>query len=272
MKNNCYTEKHLNFLRIKYMRLSIPPLTRAFNARFGLNRTESSIHGALHNHKIRCGRNTGKMKRVYRKFTPKQANFIKRNYPRFNVVDLVAKLNARFGIEITEQQICSFTKNHHIQSGRTGCFEKGNKPWNTGTKGLCHGSCTSFKKGHVPANIKPLGHERKDNRTDPAKASYRHVKVAEPNPYTTAPTRYKLKHVVAWEKEYGPVPAGKILVFKDGDVDNCDIENLMLITRAEHLLLNKHHYKEMPADLKPSVLALAKLEVKTFSLSRREHI
>ena len=270
MKNNSYTKKHLAFLRIKYMTLSIPPLTRAFNARFGFNRAESSIHAALHNHKIRCGRNTGKTKGVYRKFTPKQAAFIKRNYRHFSVVDLVAKLNEKFGIEITEQQIRSFTKNHHIRSGRTGCYEKGHVSWNNGTKGICRGNCTSFKKGHIPANIKPLGHERKDNRTDPTKGNYRHVKVAEPNPYTKAQTRYRLKHVVVWEQEHGPVPAGMIVTFKDGDEDNCGAENLMLITRAEHARLNQNGYRNAPAELKPSILALSKLQTKAGTLLRKQ--
>jgi hypothetical protein len=41
----------------------------------------------------------------------------------------------------------------------------------------------------------------------------------------------------------------------------------MLISRAESLRLNQYHYAEAPAEIKPSVLALTKLEVKTF---RRE--
>ena len=72
-------------------------------------------------------------------------------------------------------------------------------------------------------------------------------------------------------QENGPVPPGMIVTFKDGDEDNCNAGNLMLITRAEHLRLNKYRYKKMPADLKSSVLALAKLEVKAFSLLRRKN-
>ena len=60
-----------------------------------------------------------------------------------------------------------------------------------------------------------------------------------------------------------------VVAFKDGDRTNCEPENLMLISRAELLVLNQHGYGEMPAELKPSVLALARLEVKAFSKKGR---
>lgn len=74
------------------------------------------------------------------------------------------------------------------------------------------------------------------------------------------------KHFELGEQLHGPVPEGMCLLFRDGKQINCMPENLMLITRAELLRLNKHQYREIPDDLKPSVLALAKLEVKTFKL------
>jgi hypothetical protein len=65
------------------------------------------------------------------------------------------------------------------------------------------------------------------------------------------------------------VPAGKVVAFKDADQTHCVIENLMLISRAVLLRLNWKQYKKMPAELKPSILALAKLETKTAALSKR---
>ena len=53
-------------------------------------------------------------------------------------------------------------------------------------------------------------------------------------------------------------------MFKDGDLLNIEPENLMLVSRAELLVLNQNGYKDAPAELKPSILALAKLEVKIF--------
>ena len=266
-----YTKKYLKFLRNpRCLKMSIPALTVAFNAKFHLKKSVASIKSALSHHKIKGNRHQGHPKGTLLKYTSAQARFIKKRYRKLDIRTLTVAFNNYFGTDKTEIKIRAFTRNHQIKSGRTGYFEKGQNPWNTGTKGLCHGSCTSFKKGNIPANVKPLGTERKDNRTDPTKSNYRHIKVAEPNPYTKAPTRYRLKHILVWEKKHGPVPPGMIVVFKDGDEDNCKIGNLLLITRAEHLRLNKYRYKKMPADLKPSILALAKLEVKTFGLLKKQ--
>ena len=122
---------------------------------------------------------------------------------------------------------------------------------------------TSFKKGNVPANIKPLGHERID-----AKDGYIWIKVAEEDPYTGFPTRYKLKHYHIWEQENGPVPDGFILRFIDGDKTKIELDNLMLVSMAVNLRLNKHGYNDAPDELKPSILAMAKLEVKTFAIQK----
>lgn len=255
-----YTAKHLEFLRTRYAKMLIPELTRAFNAKFGMNQTECSIHAALANNKITCGRKTGKTRGRYRLFTQKQARFVRKNYLRLTIPELTSEFNRRYGTEMTVQQIRSFTRNHSIRSGRTGCFEKGHKSWNKGTKGLTGANSGSFKPGNKPASLRPVGAERIDS-----KDGYILIKVAQPDPYTGFQTRFRQKHVIIWEQEHGPVPAGMIVAFVDGNKANCDINNLMLISRAELLLLNINNYTGAPAELKPSVLALTKLEVKIFS-------
>jgi hypothetical protein len=54
-------------------------------------------------------------------------------------------------------------------------------------------------------------------------------------------------------------------MFRNGDRTDICIENLELVSRAELLRLNQHGYKDMPDELKPSVLGLAKLETVVFS-------
>jgi hypothetical protein len=52
------------------------------------------------------------------------------------------------------------------------------------------------------------------------------------------------------------------VIFKDGNIRNFDLDNLLLVTRAELLTMNLHDYKNQPEELKPSVLALARVEAK----------
>jgi hypothetical protein len=260
-----YTDKQLEFLRAGYARMPICKLLPAFNRKFGLSKTADQLRSTFKNHGITCGRK-GK-DRIHpgaRLYTPAQVRFLRSNYAGRNVENLTKLFNQRFRANKTRGQIKTFVHNRGITCGRSGHFEKGNRPWNTGTKGLCKRNSGCFNKGNMPGNTRLLGSERICS-----KDGFILIKIAERNPYTGAPTRYKHKHVFLWEQAHGPVPAGKVVAFKDADQTHCVIENLMLISRAVLLRLNWKQYKKMPAELKPSILALAKLETKTAALSKR---
>ena len=158
------------------------------------------------------------------------------------------------------EQTGRFLPGHEVVAQRcekTGRFLPGLVPWNTGTKGLglTGANRGSFKKGQVPPNRKPLWSERVDS-----KDGYIVMKVPEEDPYTGFPTRYKHKHVWIYEQEYGPVPKGYVVIFKDQDNRNFDPENLLAIKRADLVRLNQAGYKEAPDELKPSILALCRLK------------
>jgi hypothetical protein len=253
-----YTVEQLEFLRTKYPLMRIPELTAAFNTHFGMVRTETAIKSACNNHKFICGRALGNPVGTLIAYTQEQAQFIRDNYTRLSIPDLTIKFNARFQTNRTAGHLRAFTGNHKIRSGRTGCFAKGYIPANKGTKGLTHANITSFKKGNNPPNRKPMGHQRICS-----KDGYILVKVPQDDPYTGFPSRYRPKHIVIWEEANGqPVPPGMAVAFKDGDRTNCILENFMLVSRHELLQLNQHHYRETPDELKPNVLAVAKLEAK----------
>ena len=190
------------------------------------------------------------------RYTPEQLQFLRDNYVSLSRRNLTAAFNTRYGMAKTERRIVSTLKNHGFKSGREGFFVKGFTPWNKGTKGYTGANRTSFKAGHVPRNKRRLWSERI------SMDGYIEISVPERNPHTGAPTRFRQKHVWLWEMNYGPVPKGHALAFRDGNRQNCVIENLMMVSRAEFLCLNLHGYNGTKAELKSSVLALAKLEAK----------
>ena len=247
------------------MTMNIRDLTRAFDDRFDMTKTETAIRSVMKNHKFRCGRAPGeRLRKRLRIYTEEQARFIRDNYKGKSIAEMTALFSERFGPGKTQKQIKTFVHNRGIISGRTGYFPRGNKPWNINTKGkgLTGPNKRSFKKGNVPANRKPLWSERICQ-----KDGFIQMKVPERDPYTGFPTRYRHKHVFIWEQAHGPVPEGKVVAFINGDKTRCDLENLMLILRAELLNLNQNGYKDTPDSIKPSVLMLSKLQVKTW---RRE--
>ncbi|OES24499.1 HNH endonuclease signature motif containing protein [Alteromonas macleodii] len=263
-----YEAEHLEFLKTQFPIHRIPALTVLFNQRFNLAKTEAQIKACLKNNKFTCGRKPGFNAGENTKYSDEQIEWLKTNYPLMTLKQLVPAFNATFDLSETESQVYAYLKNHKITCGRTGQFAKGFKPWNTGKKGLQVGGRsaeTQFKKGNIPANVKPLGHERICSQD-----GYILIKVEESNPYTGASTRYKHKHIVLWEAEYGPVPDDHVIIFKDGNKLHCELSNLECISRRELVRLNKLQLSAMPEELRPVIRSIAKLQVKQAELENKE--
>ncbi len=188
-------------------------------------------------------------------YTSEQLLFVERYREQVSTV-LAVKFNKKFGTKKTAMQLHSLRKRKGWKTGRTGRFEQGHSPHNTGTKGVMKANITSFKKGSRPANWKPVGSERID-----LKDGYILIKTKEPR-------TWRLKHCVVWESIHGPIPADCVIRFLDNNRLNCAIENLKIMSRQEHLYLNRNEYSKTPAELQPTLMAVAKIEVKTFKLQK----
>lgn len=189
------------------------------------------------------------------KFSEKELKWLKANCT-LPIAEYTEQFNKLFGDDKTKDQLHSFRKRNGWRTGRTGFYQKGEKPWNTGSKGVCKGSSTSFKKGQRPHNYMPVGTEAWTSD------GYLRVKVSD------KPVKWRYKGRMVWEEVNGPIPSGMSLIFIDGDHANCELSNLELVTRAELLRLNQNGYHKTPNELKPAVKSLSKLEVKVFSRSK----
>ncbi|CAN8141091.1 HNH endonuclease [uncultured Thiomicrorhabdus sp.] len=158
--------------------------------------------------------------------------------------------------DVSKANLNSLRKRKGWRTGRTGHFHKGQTSWNKGTKGLTSTNKTSFKKGHKPHNHKPVGHQRI------TKDGYIEIKTAEPK-------TFELLHRLEWQKHHGPIPKDMIVTFKDGNTLNCNINNLELISRLEHVRRNKLQINKAPAQIKPTLKLIAKLQTQT-TLKKRE--
>lgn len=87
-----------------------------------------------------------------------------------------------------------------------------------------------FPKGLVPHNKTPIG--TISIRTNKYGNKYKYIKVREETP----PQRnYVFLHRYVWEQHNGPIPEGALIMFKDGNSLNCDINNLILVNNAREL-------------------------------------
>lgn len=118
--------------------------------------------------------------------------------------------------------------------GTTSRFKPGQQPWNKGINYSAGGRSveTQFKRGNRSSKYLPIGSERvtKDGTLQ------RKVTDTGYPPRDWVPV-----HVIAWTRRHGPVPAGHIVVLKDRNNRNFDIDNLELITRSENMRRNSCH-------------------------------
>lgn len=195
-------------------------------------------------------------------YTQQQKDWVKENCT-LPIKDLHSGFCIKFNRDdVSAVNLNALRKRNGWKTGRTGKFEKGNTPHpDAKPKGP---NSTSFKKGAVPKNTKPLYSERVCPKDD-----YVLIKIPEKNPNTGAPTRFKHKHVWIWEKENGTVPKGHAIVFVDGNKRNFHIENLQCVPRGVLGILNKAlKASEHPVEARPTLLAMARIQYKTRQLEK----
>lgn len=166
----------------------------------------------------------------------------------------------KYGIELTEAKLSNIKFEYRIKSGmRPNAFKKGNIPSNKGVKMSKerYEKCkkTMFKKGQLPAGTREIGEERKQKDG----AIYVKVGINE----------WKPKNRIVWEKNNGPIPEGHIIIFLDGNTENCNIENLAMVSRAENQMLNRRRLRSENPEITKTGINIAKVKMKVIQKRKR---
>ncbi len=225
--------------------------------------TASRVNAYSCNHHIPCGR---KSDGHPSKFPKEVRDFIAANVKGRSEAELIQMITNMFGPVMTAGQLHAYKKNHGIKSGLDGRFEKGHVPENKGKtwdeimskEAQARSRKTCFRKGNVPHNHLPVGTVVKT--TD----GYMARKIGEPH-------EWEYIHRATWEKHNGPIPEGMCVTFKDGNTENCDIDNLMLISRAENARLNQQHLRYEEPELTETGLLIARVLTAAGQKRRKKH-
>jgi len=194
------------------------------------------------------------------KYTKEMLDYLAEEYKIVEGKQLTKSFNEKFGTNVKYDALMSYLERHNIKSGRSYCYEKGHRPANKGKKladlhppeVLERIQKTMFKKGHRPANYKTVGTIRVN--TD----GYKEIKVSDVG---TQHQRWHLLHREIWEQVNGPIPKGHVLIFKDNNPLNCSLDNLELVTRREHMMLNKCKLRGVDNDTTITGLNVVKLKL-----------
>jgi hypothetical protein len=182
-----------------------------------------------------------------------QKNFLREHYPNHSAAEITKMLNKRFHLKRNVKQIQSAAKRFGIRSGRTGQFEPGHKP--NPNAGCKTANRTSFKKGNKPHSWNPIGHERWHGT---------HHKYLQRKITDTGNTvkDYVEVHRLLWREHNGPIPENHVVIFRDSNRENIQINNLMLVSRADHVCLCKMGFYDGVSETKDAALLLVQIHRK----------
>lgn len=179
-------------------------------------------------------RRVGLVRIMRRDWTDDMNAYLCQIIPGHTETQIIDLFYQRYNTKISVNDVANRKAALGVKSGtRGGDFKKGQVSRNKGktwdeimskeAQDRCRKTC--FKKGCVPANAKAIGEERINGR---------YIEVRVPRDYESGPADHWIrKHHLVWEQANGrKVPDNCNVIFCDGDKNNFDPDNLMVVPRA----------------------------------------
>jgi len=242
-----FTDIEVDFIKENIKGKNTYELTEMFNEQFDTDLIRNQIRSCIKNRKITSDIDKKNLSEFHKKtYTEEQEQFIRNNVNGKSSRELTAIFNEYFELNFDVSQLRAYKKNHALKSNLDLRFKKGNIPYSKGKKGTKGWVSTQFKKGNMPYNHLPVGSERIN--VD----GYHVVKIAEPN-------KWRFKHLLVWEEHKGKILKGYAVIFGDKNRDNLDIDNLILVTKKQLLILIRNKLIQGHSDLTKTGVIIADL-------------
>ena len=189
------------------------------------------------------------MRHIYSKI---EDEFLINNVKGITLKELTNRFNKKFNLNMTESSISNRKVKLGIKSGIVGGqFVKGQTSSIKVKKCICQkkkGSRRMFKK-EMFQQMKRIGSERID------KNGYILIKIQDGHKNKN----WIRKHRYLYEQAYGEIPTGHKVIFADGNNRNFDLNNLVLISDAEGLIMNRNRFFKKDKDLTKAGVTVAKI-------------
>lgn len=244
------------------------------NKALGTHFTASSMKAFRGNHGYRNGKKQWTKEEYWKyqtRYPQGMYEFIRDNSWGVSSKEMAEMANAKFGTKWTATGMKQFRQRHGIKSGVTGWYQKGHPP---GTKGktieeickhdpekLARVRSTQFKKGDRPLNEMSIG-----TIVTNSQGYLIRKKQMEGGQWD----RWEFLHRAVWEEHNGPVPEGMIVMFKDGNKQNCDLGNLLLVSRGELATMAKKGLRFEDPDLTEAAAGMVRLMISANKKRRRK--
>lgn len=191
-----------------------------------------------------------------KRFTEEEHTWLHEHIPGHHYCDVAKAFSEKFR-PITAEQVKGYAARNKLVTGFRA--SEGLAPWNKGKHYKASGNAEKhwYRTGHMPHNWKPVGTERV------TVDGYVEVKVAEPKTWVP-------KHRLVWERAHGPIGKNEIIVFLDGDRQNCELENLRVVSRRVHCIINHRGLRYCDPETFDAACAAAELSIAVWAAKRRK--
>lgn len=245
-------------------------LAEELKERFNFEKTPEALHSWCSARKLCFKPRKGRQCPELSKYPKEMHAFVREVAAGRSYKDIAQMINERFGDgTINGEKVRSYLKNHKIKTGRTGCFQKGHVPWSKGKKidevikdpkKRQRFYENQFRKGDTAHNTLPVGTIVKN-----CDGYLMRKKQMEGGQWE----RWEFLHRAVWEEHNGPIQEGMLIAFKDSNPENCVLENLMLISKAEHAAMNIRGYRCEDPEMTTAGLTIIRINRRMGELSRK---
>ena len=254
------------FVKEHAPRMRDKELAEACNRELGTHFTKSSMKAFRGNHGYRNYKKQLSVEEIWKyqtKYPQGMYEFIRDNSWGVSSKEMAEMVNEKFGTDFTPARMKAFRQRNRIKSGCTGWYQKGHAPGNKGKKleeyvGEERAAeikrriaPTQFKKGQAALNELPVG---------AVVVNSEGYKLRKRQMTGTLWERWEFLHRAIWKEHNGPIPEGMMVSFKDSNKLNCDISNLMLVTKRENVQLTMLQLRSEDPDLTETGLNMLKLK------------
>ena len=170
---------------------------------------------------------------IYKRWTACEDDYLRKEYPERSNADLAQWLHRTpravqlHALKLGVQKSPEYMANSGFKRNQ---FKKGHAPFNKGRERrfwasdeaqqcMAKGQFKPGEKRTTSPTYRPIGHEK-----------------VYADGYVWIITEHgrKQKHRWLWEQANGPIPPDHCVKFKDGNRMNCSLDNLYLVSRADH--------------------------------------
>lgn len=211
----------------------------------------------------------------YNTYSKEVVDYLILNHRGKTLIELADMINKEFNLKITNKDVGNLKSRLKRRKGiylepapNDGRYRKGQAPANKGKKWDEYltkeqqerARVTCFKKGNKPSNAVEVGAEHmRYSGSKPDDIGYLNIKVCDGK----GNKNWMPKHKYIYEQHHGKIPPGHKVIFADGNRFNFDIDNLILVSNSEELIMNQHNLRFDDKELTKTGSIIAKVMDKT---------